>query len=502
MVMNQQRRVDQLNQRKQNAEWKRDAYTDFNTKLRAFRENFASALGAESMVRKSAFVDFSVNMPANNSLRVTGTANARGGTYNVRIDQVATAAEMRSAKMTTGPSGFSENVINRTAIGDIQSFAAGAFANENISFSINGVDFSFSSRDSLRTVMDTVNRSSAGVTMGYSQITDSITITSNQLGAHKGAVDPGSVAPTEPDALAEYNRQLAEFNADKRKTISFDDTSGFLTHIGMTEATAGQDAIVSINGSEVRTLDTNSLTLDGVTMTFVRATGAEGIDFSLEPNRQGAVDNIKNFVTTLNGLIAELFTAHTERPNRGFQPLTQMQRDEMSEREIERWEEEARKGLLHRDEELGRLLNGIRGLLSKSFGGAGNTLSSIGISTGRYALGQPFSLEIDEDKLMAALEEDSERVFSIFAEAATGGREGGFVMQLGSLIDTYTGNTRSFGIQNLNNNINNIDSRIKDQTRKLDQMTERYYVQYARMETMLSRMMEQQNSLMALFPMS
>jgi len=502
MVMNQQNRVDQLSRKMQKAEWKRDAYTKFNDQLKLFRENFTSALGAESILKKSAFVAYSVNMAQNNALQVSGTANAKGGAYNVRIDQIASAASMKGSKLTDGFSGLSDNTINRTAISDIQSFSSGAFASSNgrIDFSINGEAFSFAATDTLKTVMDTVNKSKAGVTMSYSQISDSISIVSNQTGASQGLLDPGAVAPVDPAARAEYDRQLAEYQADAKKNITFDDNSGFLAHLGLTTVEAGRNAKVSINGSAVRELDTNSLTLDGINMTFMQETGSEGVSFTLEPNRQSSLDHVKKFIEQLNSVVADLFTAHTSKSKQGYNPLVESQKEAMSEKEIELWETEAKKGVLYRDDELGRLLSGIRGLLTQNFGENGGTLASIGIKTTAYSPGKPFALEIDEEKLTKALEEDADRVYNIFAETASGTNKGGFAVQVGKLIDTYTGNTKSYGIQNLNNNISDYTKKIKEQTKKMDAAAERYYLQYAKMESAMSKMSEQQNSLAGLFP--
>lgn len=502
MVSNQQSKIDQLDRKKQLAEWKKDAYTDFNTKLKAFRENFGSALGAESLVKKSAFVDYTVTMATNNSLKVTGTANAKGGNYNVRIDQIATATTLQSAKLTANASGLSETVVNKTAIGDIQSFAAGAFAtiDGNINFSINGVDFSFNTSDSLKTVMDTVNKSSAGVTMSYSQISDSISIASNQMGEFKGIAYPGDIAPTDPDALTEYNKQLSAYKEDQKKNITFDDKTGFLSHLGMSGVQYGQNAIVYINGeSEARSLTSNTLTLDGVTMSFLRATDSAGIDFDLTPNRQTAVDNVKKFIETFNGLVADLFNAYSQKSDRDYNPLVQSQKDEMETNEIDLWQSKAKEGILYRDDELGRLLSNLRGILTKAFGDNNSTLASIGITTGKYSAGSPFTLELDETKLMTALEEDSENVFSIFSQATTGGAEGGFIMQVSKHIDNFSSNTKAYNIQNLTKNIADYATRIKEQTTKLDTLSEKYYLQYSKMETALSEMQAQQDSMSSLF---
>ena len=52
-----------------------------------------------------------------------------------------------------------------------------------VNFTINGVDFSFSENDTLRTVMNRINSSKAGVTIAYSSLTDSFQLTNKNTGA-------------------------------------------------------------------------------------------------------------------------------------------------------------------------------------------------------------------------------------------------------------------------------------------------------------------------------
>src|SRR5690606_9679635 len=93
---------------------------------------------------------------------------------------------------------------------------------------------------------------------------------------------------------------------------------------------------------------------------------------------------------------------------RDFAPLTQEQRDEMSEDEIKRWEERARSGMLRSDQLLGSVLSNLRSALSKAVeglpGGDLKHLSQIGITTGAWS--EQGKLYIDEAKLKDAIAEN------------------------------------------------------------------------------------------------
>src|SRR5699024_9031365 len=52
-------------------------------------------------------------------------------------------------------------------------------------------------------------------------------------------------------------------------------------------------------------------------------------------------DNIKNFVDKYNEIIDEMNTSQREEIHRDYPPLTKEQKEEMTDREIEKWEEKA-----------------------------------------------------------------------------------------------------------------------------------------------------------------
>jgi flagellar hook-associated protein 2 len=476
MSMNQQRKVDMLNSKKTQAEWKRDLLTDFNNKIRIFRDTYGSVLGENNLMSRGSFTSFSVKMAENSGVGIVASASAKSGSYNVRVDQIATASTMQGSKLTGRSTGLSTAEINSTGVGRLTALTNGSFGGDTVSFTINDVDFTFSSNDSLKKIMDTVNNSKAGVTMSYTQTSDRVTITSKTLGAANG---------------------------DPSKTISFSDDSGFLQHLGLVSTSSGEvangrDAVVYLNGeTEARRLDTNTITLDGIQMTFLRATGVNGVDYTLEADYKPAVNNVKKMVEAFNTLMKELHTAYNQKVNRSFKPLTADQRNEFSDKEIEDWEVKAKEGLLYRDHTLGKLLENMRGVLSKSFGSYGN-LASIGITTGRYMVGEPAQLEIDEDKLMQALQSDPDRVYNLMSASASDGG-GGLMTQLNKMMDDYVGSIKGYDLQNLNTNIHNYTKSVQEQENKLVAMSEKYYLQYAKLETALSQMQSQQNSMSSLF---
>jgi flagellar hook-associated protein 2 len=495
MSMNQQRKVDALSARKTEAEWKKDLLTDLNNKIRVFRDTYGSVLGENNLMSRGAYTSFSVQIAANTGVNVVASASAKAGSYNIRVDQVATAATMRGDKLTTRSTGLTEAEINNTALNRLAPILTGGTSfSDNIRFSINGRDFQFSAANTtLKRIMDEVNRAAVGVTMAYSQTTDSVTITSNVTGVY----NPPRSLDFSTDA--DYRAAVQAYeNAHSGKRIDFTDSSGFLASFGLTGVSAGQDAIVHINGeSDPRHLDSNNITLDGIQMSFLRPTDESGVDYTLVADHKPTVDRVRQMVDAFNTLFGELYTTYNQRSDRNFRPLTAEQRSEMSEKEIDQWEVRAREGLMYRDNTLNKLLEGLRATFTTAFGNYGN-LSSIGITPGRYMIGEPSLLEFDADKFLAALQADPNRIYDLMtAPESVGG--GGFMTRVNKLMDSFVNTIKGRELQNLNNDIHNFTKNIKEQEDKLTEMSEKYYLQYAKLETALGQLQNQHNQMATMF---
>ncbi len=187
--------------------------------------------------------------------------------------------------------------------------------------------------------------------------------------------------------------------------------------------------MVEVNGikleAESNTLDINGLRVDlhggADTDTMVRVNVAHDVE--------AAVESIKEFADLYNELVEELNAALREDVHREFRPLTDAEKAEMSDKEIELWEEKAKSGLLRSD----RLISGVLTEMRLALGGGAveglgehRSLAEIGIKTGGawYEYGK---LYIDEDKLRGgALRDNPAEVRDLFTQnGGEGGAQGG-----------------------------------------------------------------------------
>lgn len=374
-----------------------------------------------------------------------------------------------------------------------------------LSFSINGVDFTMSGEKTMYQIMNAVNESSAGVRMTYSSLTDTFSLTATESGASSG--------------------------------IEVVDNHGFLMEamFGTGKYTAGTNAVVqmSTNGSTNEadlvtvTRSTNSFSIDGSTVTLLgKAAGEaqESITVNYDYDVNSIASEVKKFVDDYNELLASITSKTSEEVYRDYLPLTDDEKEELSESEIELWTNKAKSGILRNDSYLKAIETELRRSIytqveSLDSGESGlGLLAQIGITTGLYS--EKGKLYFDESKLKAALGEDPEKVLGIltqsssvsysayattdqqnkrFAESgvlwrlsdvmaknlSTIGKKGALITLVGSPNDSYNTETEySKRIQDADDRIDRMNEKLKDEE-------ERYWSRFTAMETALSKLNSQ-----------
>lgn len=168
------------------------------------------------------------------------------------------------------------------------------------------------------------------------------------------------------------------------------------------------------------------------------STSATTVTLTSTTNVDDMMTKIKDFVNTYNGLIKELNDQTKQTKYRDYAPLTDEQKKDMSENEIKLWDEKAKSGLLRNDSLIRNGLSNMRSLIYQSNPAISdskyNTLFSIGITTSK-SYNDGGTLEIDEDKLRKAIEENPDAVEKLFKN--TEGKKD-------DIIDGQTVDTRGY----------------------------------------------------------
>mgnify|MGYP002621916892 CR=1 FL=1 len=181
---------------------------------------------------------------------------------------------------------------------------------------------------------------------------------------------------------------------------------------------SGENGSVKIDGVRYD-IDSNKTTVNGVSYNFVNETDGKNVAVSVTQDTAAIVEKVKSFVSDYNALMTKLYKWYDEKPNSDYKPLTSTQKENMKEEQIEKWEEKAKAGLLYHDNTLGKIITELRSAVSEKVDGISgkyNTVFSVGVST----TGLKGQLTLDEDKLNAALAEDPDAVYNIFAKLDSG----------------------------------------------------------------------------------
>ena len=305
--------------------------------------------------------------------------------------------------------------------------------------------------------------------------------------------------------------------------------NGELDELGLSETyIAGKDAVVYLNGEKL-IRSNNSFTVSGVTFTLHKASDVEQT-ITISQDVDGIYDSIKKFVDKYNEIITKINAKISETYDRSYQPLTDAQKNEMSEEQIKKWEEKAKTGLLRNDRILQSIVYNMRQALYSKVEGVDITLSSIGITTGDYS--ERGILKIDEAKLKEAIKNNPEEVMNLFSKKSNIDTNIDLTSEQRAerynneglayrLFDMREDNIRTFrdkdgrkglllekaGMQGdaseykntLYEEIQDYNDRIKELTNKLVQKEERYYQQYAALERAIAQMSAQTNWLLSQF---
>lgn len=290
-----------------------------------------------------------------------------------------------------------------------------AFRGNEMTISVNGKDYVFNKTDTLSEVFSTLNKDEdLDMTVKYSNIKQSMIISRDSYGAGKSielSGDSNGKKFWESLGLNYYDY------VEGKNVDSFYNAGGSYD--------VGQNAIFSITSPDGETAtgvesSSNTFTYNGVSMTFLEADASKQVSITVSKNVDEVYDKIKSFTDSYNDLLVTLNKYYKEE-NTGYEPLTDEERDALSETQEEKWEKMAKQGILSRDSTLKDAINSMRSAVTSYVSGSSiSSLFEIGISTSAYdSINSENNgkLVIDEDKLKEAIKNDLDGVASLFANS-------------------------------------------------------------------------------------
>ncbi len=265
------------------------------------------------------------------------------------------------------------------------------------------------------------------------------------------------------------------------------------------------DSKIILDGAEIIT-NGNTFTAAGVTYNLKNAQVGTTVSVSVTNDTQAVYDMVKNFVKGYNTILEEMNTLYNASTAKGYEPLTDEEKEAMSDKQIELWEDKIKDSLLRRDDKLGGVINTLRSSLQGSItvNGKSYSLASLGITTGAYTEKGLLHIQGDSEdtiyssstnKLMAALNSDPDAVASALSALTNNLYT---AMQDKMKSSSVSSALTFYNDKEMKNQVTNYTKEIAVWETRLQDMEDRYYKQFSAMETALAKLQSSSNNLASL----
>ena len=397
LVAAERTKVDKYTQQKIYKQWQQSAYNDVNKTMANFILDSRKNLGLTKTTSTGALISGSIDSvdwakkataTSNTSFDVTASATAPSGSSTLKVEKLATGASLSSTKSEGAVPA--ENLTSTIKASEL--LGAGLFdaTTKEATIKINDKAIVLHADDTLSTIASKIRRET-GLNANFDSGSNRFFI-STKLTGTDSKIYYDSADTTTDTLMQKLNfAPMGVDPSDATKKTLF-----------------GQNARIIYNGTDPIEYQTNNISINGLNLTLkAESTVTETINVNTDVD--GAYKKIKEFVDEYNKLLDGFNSKLSEKTYRDFQPLTDEQKEAMSETDVKLWEEKAKSGLLKNDQTITNMMQKMRQDLYKEVEGFGG-MYDIGITTGSWR--DNGKLTIDEIKLKEALRNDSEKVLN------------------------------------------------------------------------------------------
>lgn len=275
--------------------------------------------------------------------------------------------------------------------------------------------------------------------------------------------------------------------------------------------TEGKDAKITLNGV-VYEGSSNTFEINGLTITALQKSDEE-VTLSTRQDTDGIYDMIKNFFKEYNTLINEMDSLYNADSAGDYEPLTDDEKSELSDSEVEKWETKIKDSILRRDSNLSTVASAMKNIMLQgaSVNGKQMYLSDFGIETLGYFSSEEnernayhingdaddSAVSSKENSLKAMIASDPDTVVSFFSQLTQN-----LYTELNTQSKSVEG-IRSFGSfyddKKMKEDYADYTEKIQKQEDKLSALEERWYSKFSAMETALAKLQSNQSAISGLF---
>lgn len=273
----------------------------------------------------------------------------------------------------------------------------------------------------------------------------------------------------------------------------------------------GEDAEITLNGAPFKS-SSNTFDINGLTITCKGETAVgEKITLTTENDVSGIYDMVKNFIKEYSSLINEMDKLYNAESSKGYDPLTDEEKDSMSEKEVEKWEEKIKDSLLRRDSTLNTVSSAMKEIMAGGYTVNGKTLylSDFGIETLGYFNAadnekNAYHINGDEDEetlktkdntLKEMITKDPNTVVDFFTQLSKT-----LYAKMDDLMarSDYSSMNTVYDDKKMKEEYDSYATKIKEAEAKLTDYEDKWYKKFSAMETALAKMQSNSSAVASL----
>jgi flagellar hook-associated protein 2 len=484
--------------------WKQDAWKTLNSKVYSFYTGALSEMRMENTfnTKTATVADASIASVSVDSGSVIGT-------QTLSVKSLATSGYLTGGVVSTGGDkattgtklselGVSGTVSVGVAIGD-DADSVPATPTKTVQI------------DDTMTIAQALNEfKKAGINASFDETNQRFFLSSSDSGADKNFEIIGdSSNKAALQAMGLYYTYSVE--ADGMHTYdTYTSEAGSAAPVKV----QGTDAEIELNGAKY-TSNSNSFVVNGMTIQ-AKSTSAAGSVTTITTSRDidAIYDKIVDFFDEYNSLINEMDKLYNADAAKGYDVLSDDEKSEMSDEQVEKWESKIKDSLLRKDDSLSTLINLFKNTMSGTSTG-GDSWSTFGIATLGYfnaADNEKGAYHIDgnsddddtkdnEDVLKKMLASDPDRVTKFMTEITgklyNGLGTNGLMKSIESTRSVY----KVYNDKLLQKEYDNLSSEITKQEKYVSDLEDFYYSKFTAMETALAKLQNSSSAIAGLLNM-
>lgn len=394
-------------------------------------------------------------------------------------------------KEVVGSQLRSDKVNGTTKLGHLLSSSGTPIITSDQKITVNGEEVTLSANDTINDLIRKIKEKDSNLSVNFDSNNKQFFVNSNITGKDSKT----DIKGTDASATALLS------------------ALGLVQKAGTEDTTQGKNALYSYNGMGNVTdssdssdsnlyyeSSSNTVNINGIEMTF-KATTTEPITIQGTSNTEEIVKFVKEFVSEYNKLMEDINTKLTTKTSSKYEPLTDEEKENTSDANVEKIENYVKEGLFYRDSALTQVRDTLRDTLGEVVGDNSTykTLYSIGITTGEWR--ENGKLYLDEEALTKALEDKPEEVMNLFAGSSTQESGKGIFNRVNDSFKALSKSTdyRTFGSFY---NDKEVTEQLKATVEKIATLNDQYntketalYKKFTAMEKMMSQLNTQQSYL-------